>query len=776
MNCPTDEQLAQLAYGRLDGPQLVAVERHLDGCRDCRQLLAVVSAGSAPLTQPERAALQAGERLGRYEIERLIAAGGMGMLYVARDTQLGRRVALKLMRPAFGGDVGRMRLLREAQAMAALSHPNVVHVYELGEVDGRVFVAMELVEGGTLRDAMKQSGTTWRQVVDLFIAAGRGLHAAHVSGVVHRDFKPENVLVGKDGRPRVTDFGLSRPGMVAAEEPPPNAAITRVTATGAMLGTPAYMSPEQLAGRPADARSDQYSFCVCLYEALVGKRPFPADTLEELRARVTGGMPPPPKDGLVPEHVWAAIARGLQPDPSRRFPDMEALLTMLSFEGAARPRRRTAGIVAAVVTALLVAVAGGATFVMTRPPAVTALGSQPLTLGVGLVRLVDLPNVERLAVGDPSIAEVKSIAGQQIAISGRALGRTTLRVWANGVLTETPIEVTNEDFISSDTTVVELNQRFAQREFYLPNVTGVLGLDPRVATLQTLLHGNGHNTLTLTGLRPGRTNLFVWTQDGKRHEYFIRMKDSPDLGGEVTGPPFRLPPGLEKRPEHQLGTQLVMRSGSQRVVKVPGLERVVVGNWSVLEVRRLGPDTLLLTARMSTATTLVVWINGELREIPVQVGDDAPLGAATQTLELSPGEQKVLEARDVIGLVVGSTYVVDAKQLGSDRIQLSAIEVGQSTVLAWTKDDVLTWAVRVVKARPASDLPGERVALQVGKSRSFAIPNVMRVAIGDSDIADAKVGGDGSLIVDGVSEGETTLLVWTANGKRISSVIDVKAR
>src|SRR5882672_7893583 len=138
VNCPTDEQLAQLAYGRLQGEQLAGMEQHLDGCTTCRQLLAVVSNGSAPLTQPERAALTAGERLGRYEIERLIAAGGMGMLYVARDTQLARRVALKLMRPAFGGDVGRMRLLREAQAMAALSHPNVIHVYELGEVDSRV--------------------------------------------------------------------------------------------------------------------------------------------------------------------------------------------------------------------------------------------------------------------------------------------------------------------------------------------------------------------------------------------------------------------------------------------------------------------------------------------------------------------------------------------------------------------------------------------------------------------------------------------------------------
>src|SRR6185436_5637120 len=141
---------------------------------------------------------QPGEKLGRYEIERLIAAGGMGMLYVAKDSQLGRRVALKLMRPSFGGDVGRMRLLREAQAMAALNHPNVLGVYELGEVDGRVFVAVELVDGGTLREWMKRPGTSWRDVVHIFAAAGQGLWAAHQNGVIHRDFKPENVLVGKD--------------------------------------------------------------------------------------------------------------------------------------------------------------------------------------------------------------------------------------------------------------------------------------------------------------------------------------------------------------------------------------------------------------------------------------------------------------------------------------------------------------------------------------------------------------------------------------------------
>src|SRR5262249_40838721 len=138
---------------------LEALEGHLDGCAACRSMVAAVSNGSAPYAAPERALLKPGERLGRYEIESLLAAGGMGMLFAARDTQLNRRAVLKLMRPAYGGDLGRVRLLREAQAMASLSHPNVVSVYELGESGDRVFVAMELVEGGTLRDWMKSPGS-----------------------------------------------------------------------------------------------------------------------------------------------------------------------------------------------------------------------------------------------------------------------------------------------------------------------------------------------------------------------------------------------------------------------------------------------------------------------------------------------------------------------------------------------------------------------------------------------------------------------------------------
>lgn len=343
--CPHEADLALFSQGRLSEAQLTTVEAHIDECRACRQILAVVSVGSSPLSPREVGVLRAGDRVGRYDIERLMATGGMGLLYSAQDSKLGRRVALKLMRPAFAsGPDGRTRLLREAQAMARLAHPNVVNVFDLGEVDGRVFVAMEFVEGGTLRTWMRRP-RTWQATVAMFVAAGEGLVAAHDRGIIHRDFKPENVLVGTDGRPRVTDFGLARPDLVAEEELP-EALAMHLTHEGAVIGTPAYMSPEQLHGRPADARSDQYSFCVALYEALVGRRPFASRSIGELRSRVEEGMPPAPRDGSVPGHVWAALARGLQPDPAARFPDMAMLLDALQFEPRPSPRRKRWGAVA----------------------------------------------------------------------------------------------------------------------------------------------------------------------------------------------------------------------------------------------------------------------------------------------------------------------------------------------------------------------------------------------------------------------------------------------
>ena len=337
--CPDDNLLIRLAHGGVSGDDLVHLEGHLDGCASCRTLVAAVAGGSSA-ADPRVAVqvLEPGSRMGRYEIERLIGAGGMGVLYVAKDTKLDRHVALKLMRPHYTDEVGRARLLREAQAMARLSHPNVVNVFDLGEVDERVFVAMEFVEGGTLRDWLKTPRSV-DEVLALFRQAGEGLLAAHRAGIVHRDFKPENVLVGVDGRARVTDFGLARPGEFL-EQPvklPGSSALVDLTQTGTVLGTPAYMSPEQLQLQPAEARSDQYSFCVALYEALEGKRPFEGHSLPEVREKVlAGGVARPTRSG-VSDSLWHALERGTALNPAGRFTSMEGLLAALDSRTQRRP-------------------------------------------------------------------------------------------------------------------------------------------------------------------------------------------------------------------------------------------------------------------------------------------------------------------------------------------------------------------------------------------------------------------------------------------------------
>ncbi|MCA9693542.1 MAG: serine/threonine protein kinase, partial [Myxococcales bacterium] len=215
-------------------------------------------------------ALQRGDSIDRYLILARLGEGGMGLVYAAHDPELDRKVAIKLLRGDPTDSGARDRLLREAQAMARLSHPNVITVHDVGTARGHVFVAMEYVEGGTLGTWLEEQERGWRAVLDVFLAAGRGLAAAHEAGLVHRDFKPDNVLLERDGRVRVADFGLARYGLGAAPTHPPAPAEaptdmtrtgvslnTKLTITGATVGTPAYMAPEQLGGVDVDARADQ---------------------------------------------------------------------------------------------------------------------------------------------------------------------------------------------------------------------------------------------------------------------------------------------------------------------------------------------------------------------------------------------------------------------------------------------------------------------------------------------------------------------------------------
>ena len=301
---------------------------------------------------------------GRYVVLGQIGAGSMGIVLVAHDPALDRKVALKVLRPRDdrSASVDAARINLEAQAMARLAHPNVVTVFDVDHIGEQAFVAMELVEGSTLRGWLQERRRAWRDIVAMFIAAGRGLAAAHAAGLVHRDFKPDNVLIGSDGRPRVSDFGLvvEASGEAPVLEPAPDG--VDVTTRGTAAGTPAYMSPEQWSGRALDARSDQFAFCVALWEALFVSRPFSGATLPELRAAVRAGtIATPPGRPRTPGRLIAALRRGLAADPAARWPDMTSLVEELTRMLAARQRWTVAAIVSAAAVAsaaLAVAVVG----------------------------------------------------------------------------------------------------------------------------------------------------------------------------------------------------------------------------------------------------------------------------------------------------------------------------------------------------------------------------------------------------------------------------------
>jgi serine/threonine-protein kinase len=341
--CPDENALTRFARGGA-GLELPALETHLDGCERCRRAIAAAASEQTLPTARGSQGLHPGQRVARYEVERELGRGGMGIVYQARDVTLDRRVALKLLHER-REEAAQARLLREAQVMARLAHPNVVPVFELSEWEGELFLVMELVNGVTLEAWLKAQKHRRSDLLAHFIAAGRGLAAAHAAGVVHRDFKPANVLVGLDGRVRVTDFGLSRPGPTL-ELPATESAV--VTRDGVIIGTLAYMAPEQLAGKVADERSDQFAFCVALVEALTGQRPFPGESWTQL----SKSHQDKPRLSGVPSGLRGVLRQGLALEPSRRFASMTALLNAL--ERSQSVGWATAGLTAALAAAAAV--------------------------------------------------------------------------------------------------------------------------------------------------------------------------------------------------------------------------------------------------------------------------------------------------------------------------------------------------------------------------------------------------------------------------------------
>jgi hypothetical protein len=352
IRCPTEDSLARYGEQNLSAEEHAAIEAHLETCEACDLATAMFRASyasSIQLAASTEASLEAfvrrtrlarelapGANLDRFRLLRRMGMGAMGVVFAAHDTDLDRNVALKvLLDDDASGDNG--RLVREARSMAKLTHPNVVAAYQIGVASGRVFLAMELVDGSTLKEWLVARPSEV-EVVRLFHLIAQAVDAGHRAGIVHRDLKPQNILVTRDGQPKVTDFGLAEASLASA-------------ASSSPAGTPAYMAPEVLSGGRGGAAADQFSLAVCLHEALAGRRPHEAATLEGLREAI---QRPATIDRSVPARLRVVLVRALDPDPAKRFPSTAAFGDALLSPGRSRVGLGV-GAVAALTAALALA-------------------------------------------------------------------------------------------------------------------------------------------------------------------------------------------------------------------------------------------------------------------------------------------------------------------------------------------------------------------------------------------------------------------------------------
>jgi serine/threonine protein kinase len=354
MSCPSPDRLLGFASGELSDDQSATLEQHIDGCAECRSVLSNLARGGPPPS------------FGRYRIDTVLGSGGMGIVYRAYDPQLARSLAIKVVRRAGDDTQGRARLVREAQSLARLSHPNVCHVYDVGTEGEEVWLAMELIDGVQLRQWAGERRQR-EEILSVLLGAAEGISAAHNAGLVHRDIKPENVLVTRDNRAIVTDFGLARNEDAVNPNASTISADPHLTATGAIAGTPAYLAPEQLLGDPIDQRVDQFAWAVMAWELLTGSRPFPivfAVRVEAIRAGVKV-----PAD--LPRSLAAPLMRAMQASPTDRYPTMRELIDALKQSGTATLKtkarnRKTAVPMIAAAVGLLALGAGGTSIALMK--------------------------------------------------------------------------------------------------------------------------------------------------------------------------------------------------------------------------------------------------------------------------------------------------------------------------------------------------------------------------------------------------------------------------
>jgi eukaryotic-like serine/threonine-protein kinase len=420
-SCPSEASLAEYLEQRLSPEEADPIRAHAAQCDRCGMTVAMLggteeSDGATPIDTSlgafvERTelaqAFAVGAVVSHYRILHKVGQGAMGIVYAAHDLQLERRVALKVLLDdrseaewsdalSAGG-----RLLREARSMARLVHPNIATVFEVGIANRHLFLAMQLVDGTTLADWLATSPRRDR-VLSLFVEAARAVGAAHRAGVVHRDLKPHNILVSKDGVPIVTDFGIAA---TTDDAPLPAddasavslSMLSTLHRTRHLAGTPAYMAPEVLHGSRATAASDQFSFAVCIHEALSGRRPYEADTLDALKEHAARAAPR--IDSSIPAALKPVLVRALAVHPAARYASMGALADALEAASARRPSKRglflVGGLVVLAVLALFTRTgsSGRATVATaTEPPMPSAIVSSAPSVSAAAATVAPTPS------------------------------------------------------------------------------------------------------------------------------------------------------------------------------------------------------------------------------------------------------------------------------------------------------------------------------------------------------------------------------------------------